>query len=564
MRISLERLVVAIVVSTAAYQAGIQNAHAADARSPGQGNPLDNLPKVELAPSPSVTVDIQEKGQDPALQRLLAARITPSRFQIAGVKAVPFELVAEKFSGLTNKEVTVAELIQAANKITDLYREKGYPLSFAFIPAQSFKDNIVVINVVEGYVDKVTIKGNPGASEQRLVEIAEQLKSDRPLSNDTFERVTAILGMQPGMRIEATVQPPVTTDGAAEMILNVKRKPITASMGLDTATSNLRGIFNVSTNSLTSLGEQISLSALAPRGSSHEQYFGAAYSQPISKNGMLLSVTLSDYKAEPENKNLPAQQFEQRYQTSTRRVAANLSYPLILKSSQSLTLTGGVYAVENSSRYTRSVPATPSQIELSSDIRAVSLEMAWVKAAQKYSTQASIGLYQGIDGAGADKKNSDVDLDFLRIRGQFTQTNVLPAGFGIVVSGSGQYSSNVLALSEQIGFGAKQFGLAYPAGEIAGDKGWGLSLELNRSYPIGDVKYLKQVQPYILADAAQVSSNSALIAKSDIASLGLGVRFGDQRHYLLDLSVAKPVGDIPVNADDRALRLNLSYSYQLD
>ena len=108
------------------------------------------------------------------------------------------------------------------------------------------------------------------------------------------------------------------------------------------------------------------------------------------------------------------------------------------------------------------------------------------------------------------------------------------------------------------------FGLAYPAGEIAGDKGWGVALELNRSFPIADVKYLKQVQPYILADSAQATSNGLLSAKSDIASIGFGVRFGDQRHYSLDLSIAKPIGDIPVNADERALRLNLSYSYQLD
>lgn len=564
MRGSLERLIVAIVVGTMSQQVLMNKAIAADVKSPGQGNPLDNLPKVDLAPSPSVTVDIKEKAQDPAMLRLLSARITPSRFQVAGVKAIPFELVVEQFSDLTNKEVTVAELIAAADKITNLYRERGYPLSFAFIPAQNFKDNIVVINVVEGYVDKVSITGNPGASEQRLLEIAEQLKSDRPLSSATFERITAILGMQPGMRIEATVQPPVTTDGAAEMVLNVKRKAITASMGLDTATSNLRGVFNVSTNSLTSLGEQISLSTLAPSGPSHEQYVGASYSQAIGKHGLILSVTLSDYKGEPTNKNLAAQQFEERYKTSTRRVGTNLSYPLILRSSQTLTLTGGVYAVENSSRYTRSVPATPSEIELSSDIRALSLEMAWVKQAQKYSTQASIGLYQGIDGMGADKRNSDVDLDFLRVRGQFTQTNALPAGFGIAFSGAGQYSSNVLPLSEQIGFGAKQFGLAYPAGEIAGDKGWGIALELNRSFPIADVKYLKQVQPYILADSAQVTSNGLLNAKSDIASIGFGVRFGDQRHYSLDLSIAKPIGDIPVNADERALRLNLSYSYQLD
>ncbi|ABR89806.1 Hemolysin activation/secretion protein [Janthinobacterium sp. Marseille] len=559
----IERLVAVCLTSALGQLALMPHASAADARSAGQGNPLDNLPKLEPSPAPTVTVDIQPQALDPAMQRLLASRIVPSRFKIAGVESIPFELVAAEFSPLTNREVTVAELLQAANKVTQIYQAKGYPLSFAFVPAQSFKDNIVEINVVEGYVSTVKIEGNPGASEERLRNIAEQLKADRPLSRDTFDRITSVLSLQPGMRIKATVRPPENTDGASEMTLEVSRKPVTTSFAVDTATSSLRGIFSVTENGLTPLGEQVTLSTIAPRGPSREEYVGLNYIQPIRWQGMLLQVTLSDYKGEPENQALTAQQLQSRYQTKTQRVSANLSYPLILKPTRSLTLSGGIYAVKNSSRYTLDVPAPAPSIEFSSDIRALSLELTSTEVSDRSSTQWSLGVYQGFDSMGARQVNGNIDLDFLRIKGSFTRSNQFANGYGITVSGMGQYSSNILPLSEQVSFGAKLYGLAYPVGEIAGDKGWGASLEFNRAFPY-DGSYVKRIQPYVMADAAKVYVNAGRLAHSEIASVGTGVRFTDLRHYSLDLSIAQPVGEIPINASKRAPRLNLGYSYQLD
>lgn len=558
----IERLV-AVCLTSALGQMALMPHASADARSAGQGNPLDSLPKLEPSPAPAVTVDIQPQALDPAMQRLLASRIVPSRFKIAGVESIPFELVAAEFAPLTNREVTVAELLQAANKVTQIYQAKGYPLSFAFVPAQTFQDNIVEINVVEGYVSTVKIEGNPGASEERLRSIAEQLKEDRPLSRNTFDRITTILSLQPGMRIKATVKPPENTDGASEMTLDVSRKPITTAFAVDTATSSLRGIFSVTENGLTPLGEQVTVSAIAPRGPSREEYVGVNYIQPIRYQGMLLQVTLSDYKGEPENQLLPAQQLQSRYQTKTQRVSASLSYPLILKPTRSLTLSGGIYAVKNSSRYSLNVAAPAPTIEFSSDIRALSLELSSNEVSDRSSMQWSLGAYQGLDSLGARQINGNIDLDFLRVKGSFTRTNTFDGGYGITVSGMGQYSSNILPLSEQISFGAKLYGLAYPVGEIAGDKGWGVSLEFNRAFPY-DGNYVKRIQPYLMADAAKVYVNAGRLSHSEISSVGAGVRFSDLRHYSLDLSIAQPVGEIPINASKRAPRLNLGYSYQLD
>ena len=58
-------------------------------------------------------------------------------------------------------------------------------------------------------------------------------------------------------------------------------------------------------------------------------------------------------------------------------------------------------------------------------------------------------------------------------------------------------------------------------------------------------------------------SNSAALPHSKLASVAFGTRLSDGRYYTLDLSLAKPVGDLPFNSTSRSLRFNLMYSYQM-
>jgi hemolysin activation/secretion protein len=49
-----------------------------------------------------------------------------------------------------------------------------------------------------------------------------------------------------------------------------------------------------------------------------------------------------------------------------------------------------------------------------------------------------------------------------------------------------------------------------------------------------------------------------------LSSVGIGFRVSDAKHYSIDLSVAKAVGDAPVESSSRSPRINATLSYQLD
>lgn len=115
--------------------------------APVGGNPLDALPQIN-APKKAPNVTVQVQQQTPALQQLLATHITPTTFKVGGVKSIPFDEVAKRFAPLANHDITIGQLIGTTNGVTKLYQDRGYALSFAFVPAQDFAGGVVHITVV--------------------------------------------------------------------------------------------------------------------------------------------------------------------------------------------------------------------------------------------------------------------------------------------------------------------------------------------------------------------------------------------------------------------------------
>ncbi|GAC1376104.1 MAG: POTRA domain-containing protein [Aquirhabdus sp.] len=515
-----------------------------------------------------MTINVQTPAPNPALENLLNSHLVVSGFKIDGVKTLPYEQVFAQFSGFVNRDTTVAELLTAANSVTQMYHDHGYPLSFAFVPAQTFENNVVTITVVEGYVKAVQIVGDHTNDSKYLQKITAQLKQERPLRQETFEHVAAILSMQPGIRIDASAPPPTTIGGGTDLVLTVKRHPVSVGVGIQSLQSGVRGLITVSSNGLTPMGERLTVSTLQPSGDWHEKYYLINYTQPMGVNGMLLKLDASNYTARPKNDTLLNLQYQSTYQTKSSHVGAALSYPLILDNTHNLTITGGMYGTVDAQTYTRSIPISPMTTKLSTNTRVASAEVSYLTSKQnsdrrQETRQIIFGLYHGMSGLGASKENTNADLDFTREILQLAFSKQLPKGFGTTFAAKGQYSSNTLPSSEAISFGGQLFGSGYPVGDIAGDKGWGVSAELNHLYPINS-SYIKNLQPYLLIDHAQVYLNSGRLTDNNLASVALGTRLSDSKHYSFDISLAKPIGDKPINSDSRSPRINVSYTWKSD
>lgn len=550
-----------------AVAAATANPAFAQTRPPASGNPLGALPQIQTpSRAPSVSVHIQSNAEQ--LQQLLGTHLTPSKVQIDGVKTIAFPEVARHFSPFVGKDVTIGQLVAAADEVTRLYQARGYALSFAFIPAQAFAGGVVHVTVVEGYVSSIKIKGNPGGTERKIREIADHIRNERPLKRATFERYVNALGLLPGVKIAATVQPPTTTDGATALDLSVERKPFNVATGIDFHHPGVQGLVTVTENGLASLGENLSVSTLVPKGRDNQTYFAANGALPIGSEGLVAKLNASHYHGNPvDNPGLPS--YVKRTVVNDKLGLA-AAYPLYLSNARSLLGTLSAYASHDENSYQNT--QTGATISLRSQVRVVQMQLDYADTRAGQTRRASLNVAKAFDLLGASKagetnipgvvETNPASLTFIRTGASFSQTNDWPFKIGTAIALTGQYSADSLPTSEQIAFGAQRFALGYEPGEASGDSGFGASFEVNRAIPVAS-HYLQTFTPYAAVDMARVYLHTGTTPPSKLASVALGFRVTDNKHYSLDLSIAKAVGDAPIESPSRSPRLNATFSYQL-
>ena len=536
--------------------------------NPVGGNPLDSIPQVN-APDKGPNVTLQVQPQAPQLQALLATHVTPTKFQVEGVKSIPFDDVAQRFTPLVGKDITIADLIQVADGVTKLYQARGYALSFAFVPAQTFENGVVRVTIVEGYVSEVKVTGNPGKEEEKIRAIAEHIRDDRPLRRATFERYINVLGILPGIKVAANVPPPQNTDGATTLELKVEHKAVNVSTGVNFNQPGVQGLLTATENGLTSLGEQLSISALLPKGRDNVTYLAAHGALPIGSDGLVAKIDASHYRGNPvDNPGLPS--YVERTVINDK-LGGSLSYPLLLSNSQSVLGTVSAYASHDEDDYHNTING--AQIGLRSQVRVLQLQADYTSVQTGQVRKASVNVAQAFNILGASKsgdsnipgvvETNPVSLNFTRTGASFSQTNEWPLKIGTAIAMTGQYSPDSLPTSEQISFGAQHFAQGYEPGEASGDSGWGASVEINRGFTPG-YTYLQGVTPYVSFDMARVYLHAGTPSPSKLSSISFGFRISDSKYYTLDLSVGKAVGDAPVESASRSPRINATFSYQLN
>ncbi|MBF6027919.1 ShlB/FhaC/HecB family hemolysin secretion/activation protein [Pseudomonas sp. P115] len=526
--------------------------------------PVPNLPADAYRPVAPQT-QLPTPAATDAQPLLMGTKVTIRKLQIDGGTVYPLKEMAKAFEPLIGHETDLAQLIEATRSITRRYQEDGYLLSYAFLPEQKFEGGLVQVVLVEGYIRDYQLQGDIGSVSAYVDKLAEKLKAERPLTRKTFERYTTLMSAIPGVTLQAQVPPPGTTDGGTHMQITASRKPFTTSMSLtESSRGSTQALLTGTSNSQTSMGEQLSISGLFPPGDDKEHYYRAAYSQFINSEGTQLVLSGERYRADPSTSLQLGDGLELKQHQSIDRYSIGVTHPFIASPTESLTLGSRLYAVDQTNRY--KVEGLPQRPELETNLRALAFESDWRKADTTQLRILSAGVYQGINGMGAKTHNdfggSKPDLDFFRVRLSGVQSNKLFDNWQGVLSGALYWSDDNLPDSEHATFGGQNFGRGYPDDQGSGDKGWGVAYEVNYSYNrSGD--WVRVLQPYVVFDRAKTWYNELPIKGNDMSSAAVGLRFGDAKYYNIALEAAKPMSDVAQDNFDRRPRYSVSFSYQL-
>ena len=156
---------------------------------------------------------------------------------------VPFELLRIEISGHTRvsikalhalvadsegKKLSLAELGQLAQRLTDYYREQGYPLSRAIIPVQTVSAGVVRMVIIEGRYGEVVLNNSSRVSSSVLRSLLSPLKIGKVISQSDLDRSLLLISDINGIAVDATLKPGATV-GSADM--EVSTLPLPALTG---------------------------------------------------------------------------------------------------------------------------------------------------------------------------------------------------------------------------------------------------------------------------------------------------------------------------------------------
>jgi len=424
-----------------------------------------------------------------------------------------------------DKKVSLALIYRFAEKITTKYRNDGYLLSRAIVIPQKIKNGVVTIQIIEGYIGNLKIRGPVKGAKTFLKGYGKGLLRSSPLKAKDLERYLLLIDDLPGVSVESVLVPSKDEPGASELLLTLKHKDIDANAGIDNRGSKFNGPIQlrggVNANSALGIYERIGIQTIFTSSPDELFFFNGFGEIPISSEGTKLFVSGSFSKSEPGSS---LKQFEVEGDSSSFTV--RVSHPFIRSRGKNLKAYLG-FTSRNSETDLLSTNITTDRL------RILNMGMAY-DYVDRYRgiNLISVDLAKGLDfldatGPGsANLSRADGRSDFTKISGDILRLQQLGQGWSFLTGFSWQYAFDPLLSSEEFGLGGSQFVRAYDPSEVTGDQGVALKLELQKGIKTG-WSYLKSFQAYLYFDHGTILLRNPTAVEEDSTSLtssGLGVR----------------------------------------
>ena len=437
-------------------------------RRPDAGSLLNQATPQGVEPTlpSSILPDLLDESADLAGKD--GAKIKVSRFVFDGASRLPEAELQAQVADMLGQELGLAGLRKGAARITRLYREKGYFLARAYLPAQEIIDGVVHIAVIEGRYDTVEVGASPRLGQQHAQGIldAQQVTQGHPVERASLERSLILLEQRSGAPVQALMQPGATV-GTSHMVLEVPSGPLfTGYLGADNYGNRYSGqnraTAQINLNSPLGIGD---LASIWLMGTSESDAVFASYQAPVGYQGLTLGVSYSQFNYQLCCDFAPLEQ-----QGYAKVFGVQARYPLLL--TQRAIANIGLSA-EHKHLNDRSVVGELDD----KDANVVTLSVDGLAATERGQNRYLAMLSTGdlnISGPPAYIQANAATVDtagrYLKLRGEYQYLHFLENGHRFMIRLSGQASDRNLDSSEKFLLGGVNGVRAYPEGEAAGDQ----------------------------------------------------------------------------------------------
>jgi len=259
-----------------------------------EGKPLE--PDKEV---PDIQIDIpKEKLEIPDGRKVYISRI-----KIKGNESISTKEILCWFKNYLNRELSLKDVYEICNIIDQNYAKKGYFLARSYPPPQTIKNNVLIIEVIEGKLGNVRVIGNKCYCESFIKSYFCSLQG-KPLRYDKFMRALMLLNDNSDL-VAGAIFEKGKEFGCADVIVRVSdSRPdhlyLNGNNYGKNLTTNVRVGGRVDWGNLITQGDKLSVAEVVGFPFNALYFTNANYFVPLNRKGtsLELSYLFSKFKIE--------------------------------------------------------------------------------------------------------------------------------------------------------------------------------------------------------------------------------------------------------------------------
>jgi hemolysin activation/secretion protein len=499
-----------------------------------------NLPPPAPSSSTGLTTEQSGTAQMPETVAFAVKSIHiqgNTRFAVATLHA----LIADA----EGKDLTLKQLGAIADRITDYYHKHNYPLARALIPAQTIKDGVVVVQVLEAKYGKVRLNNQSHVTDSLLQATLSPLKVGEVIEQSEMDHVLLLLSDVPKIDVQATIRPGETVGTSDLDVTTLPGPRWSAIASIDDYgnqyTGRIRGGGTVTLVDPLDHGDYLSLAGLS--SGDDLNYARLSYETTLNGLGTRLGGAYSelDYKLGDGLESLDGHGTAQTGSVWVKQ-------PLMRSPNADLYLQVQYDRLQLDDDLDVSDTRTDRHLDngsasLTGDVRDALFAGA-VSTGNLVVTYGRLGFdnndAQEADAASAKTQGtfSKWNLNFARLQ-QFTATD------GLYLSIGGQWTNDNLDSSQKMIAGGPYTVRAYDLGALSGDTGVLGTLEFQHTLGVA-MGGTWQVTAFFDSEYVVVNKNPwvAGVNSATLSGTGLGLNWSGPQQWTAKLQVAERVGGV--------------------
>ena len=528
---------------------------------PDAGRILEGIRPPPPAPVTNPDAALPPQEERPAMSGPASQSVVVRHWRITGAHAFSPEQLEALIHEYRGQKLTLAELNDVARLITAHYRQHGYMLSRAYVPAQKIRDDTVEIAVIEGHLSSIDVTNNSPVAGSLVTKHLEHLRRTGPVEGRNLSRSLLLLNDLPGVEVRSTLKPGAAL-GTSDLDIQVNSAHrFSGSVDADSYgnrfTGQLRGGGTLNFNDPLHYGDVLSLRA---NSAGHGMNYGRlGYQVPLGGNGLKIGLAASElqYRLGKEFVSLSAH--------GTAEVGTLwTAYQLVRTPYHNLAL----QFTYDHKRLDDHIDAAFTDIRKTLDVATLGMLGDWSDAVagnaiNVYSVDFMSGRLR-LDplAAAADQgpNGHQAQGRYYKLALNYSRTQTLTSGVSLYMGLAAQTTNKNLDTSETQAIGGAYGVRAYPQDEGAGDDAAVLNIELRWSVP-----EIPEMEILTFADAGIVRMNHKPLPtdtnnRRNLAGEGLGLQWVEPKRFALRTYLAWRAGPAPLTDSDRRPRIWLQFA----